>query len=203
MPDIYTAATGPDEVYSWREIWPIAMHGYGSSPPPHHFGLVMDAMRTTGRRARLARLKLTNCPAEVTSRSSTVGSKQIRNLGTTEKQIDTIVKICQFAAPACAPFIQLHSAQRKGFSPKRSKADAHVGSAFAVGFVSTCIRSERKNVCKRLGFKTRTVLQFRKWNYLKRWVSPTPEIEGGQCLCCGTMTVRGRSLLRRTFAVCE
>jgi ribonucleoside-diphosphate reductase alpha chain len=120
----------------------------------------------------------------------------LRNLGYTEKQIDTIVKCAVGSATfAGAPFINHQSLSEKGFIAEEiKKLDAAVGSAFEVGFVFN-VYTLGEECLQRLGFKPAQYYNF-EWNLLEALGFSDAEIEAANDYVCGTMTVEGAPFLK-------
>jgi len=120
----------------------------------------------------------------------------LRNLGYTEKQIDTIVKYAVGSATfAGAPFINHQSLSEKGFIAEEiKKLDAAVGSAFEAGFVFN-VYTLGEECLQRLGFKPAQYYNF-EWNLLEALGFSDAEIEAANDYVCGTMTVEGAPFLK-------
>ncbi|HEY4286146.1 MAG TPA: adenosylcobalamin-dependent ribonucleoside-diphosphate reductase [Puia sp.] len=120
----------------------------------------------------------------------------LRNLGYTEKQIDTIVKYAVGSATfAGAPCINHQSLSEKGFIAEEiKKLDAAVGSAFEVGFVFN-VYTLGEECLQRLGFKAAQYYNF-EWNLLEALGFSDAEIEAAGDYVCGTMTIEGAPFLK-------
>ena len=120
----------------------------------------------------------------------------LKNLGYTDKQIDSIVKYAVGSATfAGAPFINHQSLSEKGFIAEEiKKLDAAVGSAFEIGFVFN-VYTLGEECLQRLGFKPAQYYNF-EWNFLEALGFSDAEIDAANDYVCGTMTVEGAPSLK-------
>jgi len=120
----------------------------------------------------------------------------LKNLGYTDKQIDTIVKYAVGTASfAGAPAINHQSLSEKGFIAEEiKKLDAAVGSAFEIGFVFN-VYTLGEECLQRLGFKPEQYYNL-EWSLLEALGFTAEEIEKANDYVCGTMTVEGAPHLK-------
>ena len=115
----------------------------------------------------------------------------LKNLGYTNKQIDTIVKYAVGAGSfAGAPHINHQSLSEKGFIAEEiKKLDTAVGSAFEIGFVFN-VYTLGEECLQRLGFSPEQYYNL-DWSLLEALGFSENEIEAANNYVCGTMTVEG------------
>jgi ribonucleoside-diphosphate reductase alpha chain len=120
----------------------------------------------------------------------------LKNLGYSEKQIDTIVKYAVGSASfAGAPVINHQSLSEKGFIAEEiKKLDAAVGAAFEIGFVFN-VYTLGEECLQRLGFKPEQYYNL-DWSLLEALGFTAEEIEKANDYVCGTMTVEGAPFLK-------
>jgi ribonucleoside-diphosphate reductase alpha chain len=120
----------------------------------------------------------------------------LKNLGYSDKQIDTIVKYAVGSGTfAGAPHINHQSLSEKGFIAEEiKKLDTAVGSAFEIGFVFN-VYTLGEECLQRLGFKPAQYYNF-EWSLLEALGFSDTEIEAANDYVCGTMTVEGAPYLK-------
>jgi ribonucleoside-diphosphate reductase alpha chain len=120
----------------------------------------------------------------------------LKNLGYSDKQIDTIIKWAVGTGSfAGAPAINHQTLSEKGFIAEEiKKLDAAVGSAFEIGFVFN-VYALGEECLQRLGFKPEQYYNF-EWSLLEALGFSEEEIEAANNYVCGTMTVEGAPFLK-------
>jgi ribonucleoside-diphosphate reductase alpha chain len=120
----------------------------------------------------------------------------LKNLGYTDKQIDSIIKYAVGTGSfAGAPGINHQTLSEKGFiGDEIKKLDAAVGSAFEVGFVFN-VYSLGEECLQRLGFKPAQYFNF-EWSLLEALGFSDADIEAANDYVCGAMTVEGAPFLK-------
>ncbi|MBN9382809.1 MAG: vitamin B12-dependent ribonucleotide reductase [Chitinophagaceae bacterium] len=115
----------------------------------------------------------------------------LKNLGYTNKQIDTIVKYAVGTGSfAGAPHINHQTLSEKGFIAEEiKKLDTAVGSAFEIAFVFN-VYTLGEECLQRLGFKPEQYYNL-EWSLLEALGFSESEIEAANNYVCGTMTVEG------------
>ena len=176
-------------------------HGYRNAQttviaPTGTIGLVMDC-DTTGVEPDFALVKFKKLSGggyfKIINQSV---PQALRNLGHSEKDIDTIVKyVVGSASFAGAPFINPQTLREKGFIAEEiKKLENAVASAFEISFVFN--KYSLGEAClERLGF---TPEQYNDWNFslLEELGFSPKEIEAANDYICGTMTIEGAPLLK-------
>ncbi len=176
-------------------------HGYRNAQttviaPTGTIGLVMDC-DTTGVEPDFALVKFKKLSGggyfKIINQSV---PQSLRNLGHSEKDIDTIVKyVVGSASFAGAPFINPQTLREKGFIAEEiKKLENAVASAFEISFVFN--KYSLGEAClERLGF---TPEQYNDWNFslLEELGFSPKEIEAANDYICGTMTIEGAPLLK-------
>ncbi|MBS1661146.1 MAG: vitamin B12-dependent ribonucleotide reductase [Bacteroidetes bacterium] len=164
--------------------------------PTGTIGLVMDC-DTTGVEPDFALVKFKKLSGggyfKIINQSVPLA---LKNLGYTEKQIDSIVKYAVGSGTfAGAPAINHQSLSEKGFIAEEiKKLDAAVGSAFEIGFVFN-VYTLGEECLQRLGFKPAQYYNF-EWNLLEALGFTDAEIEAANDYVCGTMTIEGAPFLK-------
>src|SRR5689334_3030240 len=164
--------------------------------PTGTIGLVMDC-DTTGVEPDFALVKFKKLSGggyfKIINQSVPVA---LKNLGYSEKEIDTIVKYAVGAGTfAGAPGINHQTLSEKGFIAEEiKKLDAAVGSAFEVGFVFN-VYTLGEECLQRLGFKPEQYFNF-EWSLLEALGFSDDQIEATNDYVCGTMTVEGAPYLK-------
>jgi ribonucleoside-diphosphate reductase alpha chain len=164
--------------------------------PTGTIGLVMDC-DTTGVEPDFALVKFKKLSGggyfKIINQSVPIA---LRNLGYTEKQIDSIIKYAVGAGTfAGAPAINHQSLGEKGFIAEEiKKLDAAVGSAFEIGFVFN-VYTLGEECLRRLGFEPEQYYNF-EWNLLEALGFTEEEIEAAGDYVCGTMTLEGAPSLK-------
>jgi ribonucleoside-diphosphate reductase alpha chain len=121
----------------------------------------------------------------------------LRNMGYTEREIDSIVKYAVGAGTfAGAPHINHQTLSEKGFFAEEiKKLDSAVASAFEIGFVFN-VYNLGEECLQRLGFQPEQYYNF-EWNLLEAIGFSDEEIAEANDYICGTMTVEGASYLKK------
>jgi len=164
--------------------------------PTGTIGLVMDC-DTTGVEPDFALVKFKKLSGggyfKIINQSVPVA---LKNLGYSEKEIETIIKYAVGSATfAGAPFINHQSLSEKGFIAEEiKKLDAAVSSAFDIAFVFN--RFTLGEEClQRLGFSPEQYNDF-EWSLLEALGFSEEEIEAANDYVCGTMMLEGAPHLK-------
>jgi ribonucleoside-diphosphate reductase alpha chain len=164
--------------------------------PTGTIGLVMDC-DTTGVEPDFALVKFKKLSGggyfKIINQSVPVA---LKNLGYSEKEIDSIIKYAVGAASfAGAPFINHQSLSEKGFiADEIKKLDAAVVSAFDIAFVFNKY-TLGEECLQRLGFAPAQYNDF-EWSLLEALGFSDEEIEAANDYVCGTMMIEGANYLK-------
>lgn len=120
----------------------------------------------------------------------------LKNLGYTEKGIDTIVKYTVGTASfAGAPFINHQTLSEKGFiADEIKRLDAAVATAFEISFVFNKF-TLGEECLQRLGFKPEDYNSF-EWSLLEALGFTDEQVEAANDYVCGTMMLEGAPYLK-------
>jgi ribonucleoside-diphosphate reductase alpha chain len=121
----------------------------------------------------------------------------LKNLGYSEKEMDSIVKYAVGAGTfAGAPYINHQTLSEKGFFAEEiKKLDIAVGSAFEIGFVFN-VYNLGEECLQRMGFQADQYYNF-EWNLLEALGFSDDQIAEANNYICGTMTVEGANYLKK------
>jgi ribonucleoside-diphosphate reductase alpha chain len=164
--------------------------------PTGTIGLVMDC-DTTGVEPDFALVKFKKLSGggyfKIINQSVPVA---LRNLGYSEKEIDSIIKYAVGAATfAGAPFINHQTLSEKGFiADEIKKLDAAVAAAFDIAFVFNKY-ALGEECLQRLGFSPEQYNDF-EWSLLEALGFTDEEIEAANDYVCGTMMLDGANYLK-------
>jgi ribonucleoside-diphosphate reductase alpha chain len=164
--------------------------------PTGTIGLVMDC-DTTGVEPDFALVKFKKLSGggyfKIINQSVPLA---LKNLGYSEKEIDTIIKYAVGAASfAGAPHINHQTLSEKGFiADEIKKLDAAVSSAFDIAFVFNKY-SLGEECLQRLGFAPEQYNDF-EWSLLEALGFTEDEIEAANDYVCGTMMLEGAPYLK-------
>jgi ribonucleoside-diphosphate reductase alpha chain len=176
-------------------------HGYRNAQttviaPTGTIGLVMDC-DTTGVEPDFALVKFKKLSGggyfKIINQSVPLA---LKNLGYTEKQVDTIIKYAVGSGTfAGAPYINHQTLSEKGFlADEIKKLDTAVTSAFEIGFVFN-VYSLGEACLQRLGFKPEQYFNF-EWSLLEALGFTDEQMDAANDYVCGTMTVEGAPYLK-------
>jgi ribonucleoside-diphosphate reductase alpha chain len=164
--------------------------------PTGTIGLVMDC-DTTGVEPDFALVKFKKLSGggyfKIINQSVPVA---LKNLGYSEKEIDSIIKYAVGAATfSGAPYINHQTLSEKGFIAEEiKKLDAAVASAFDIAFVFNKY-ALGEECLQRLGFSPEQYNDF-EWSLLEALGFTEEEIEAANDYVCGTMMLEGANYLK-------
>lgn len=164
--------------------------------PTGTIGLVMDC-DTTGVEPDFALVKFKKLSGggyfKIINQSVPVA---LRNLGYSEKEMDTIIKYAVGTASfAGAPFINHQTLSEKGFiADEIKRLDAAVATAFEIGFVFNKY-TLGEECLQRLGFQPEQYNDF-EWSLLEALGFSEEAIEEANDYVCGTMMLEGAPYLK-------
>ena len=187
---------------AWDEAVQLGeKHGFRNAQttviaPTGTIGLVMDC-DTTGVEPDFALVKFKKLSGggyfKIINQSV---PSALKNLGYSEKQMDTIIKYAVGTGSfAGAPHINHQTLSEKGFIAEEiKKLDAAVGTAFEIGFVFN-VYNLGEECLQRLGFKPEQYFNF-EWSLLEALGFTDEQMDATNDYVCGTMTIEGAPYLK-------